>query len=318
VDFDPSDDQQAILEAVGQLLDQHAGAERAIALAPKGAYDFELAAALEEAGFLGVADAEGAGPLDAALVVEAVARAAGTVAVGAEALVVPGLGAGELARPVALASADHRGPLRFLAHARTLLVADDDAVRVIALEPGEVESVRSSFGFPVGRFAGASDRLPPTLLSRGQALGAGSALRLRDWWRLALALEASGAMRAALDETVAYLKQRRQFGHPIASFQAVQHRLADCAIAVEGSRWLAYEAAYYGAPAERAATAASYALAAAGQVFAETHQLSGAIGFTREHDLHVWTMRLRALCLELGGTVAHRRALTALRWGGGP
>jgi len=72
---------------------------------------------------------------------------------------------------------------------------------------------------------------------------------------------------------------------------------------------------YHGAPAERSSTAAAYALAAAGRVFSETHQLSGAIGFTREHDLHVWTMRLRALCLELGGATAHRRAVTEARWG---
>jgi alkylation response protein AidB-like acyl-CoA dehydrogenase len=123
-------------------------------------------------------------------------------------------------------------------------------------------------------------------------------------------------MRAALDYTVDYLKQRRQFGRAIGSFQAVQHRLAGCAIAVEGSRWLAYEAAYKGAPAELAATAAAYAMQAAGRVFAETHQLSGAIGFTREHDLHVWSMRLQALRLELGGVGGHRRAVATARWRG--
>ena len=64
-----------------------------------------------------------------------------------------------------------------------------------------------------------------------------------------------------------------------------------------------------------AAGAAAYALAAAGRVFSETHQLSGAIGFTHEHDLHVWTMRLQALRVELGGVTGHCRALSATRWG---
>ena len=122
-------------------------------------------------------------------------------------------------------------------------------------------------------------------------------------------------MAACLAVTVAYLSERRQFGRTIGSFQAVQHRLANCAIQIEASRWLAREAAFHGAPREATATAAAYALAAAGDVFSETHQLSGAIGFTREHDLHVFSMRLQALRIELGGLGGHRRALAAARWG---
>jgi hypothetical protein len=49
-------------------------------------------------------------------------------------------------------------------------------------------------------------------------------------------------------------------------------------------------------------------------VFRETHQLSGAIGYTREHDLHVWSMRLQALRLELAGAAAQRRAVAESRW----
>jgi hypothetical protein len=74
------------------------------------------------------------------------------------------------------------------------------------------------------------------------------------------------------------------------------------------------EAAFRGAPSEAAATAAAYAAAAAAQVFAETHQLSGAMGFTRQHDLHVFSLRLQALRLEAGGEGAHRRAAAAARW----
>ena len=121
-------------------------------------------------------------------------------------------------------------------------------------------------------------------------------------------------MAGALAATVAYLTQRKQFGRPIASFQAVQHRLAACAVQVEGARWLALEAAAHGAPAEAAAVAATHAAATARRVFAETHQLSGAIGYTREHPLHVFTMRLQALRLELGGAPAHARAAAAARW----
>jgi hypothetical protein len=303
VDLDPTPEQAAIAEAVGHLLAGAAGPERAIRLAAEGAYDGELERTLEEAGFLDAALETG--PLEALLVVEAVARAAGVAAVGAGALVAPLVAGRRLPGPVALAEAP--GLVRFGAHARSLLLRDGEAARAIALVPGDVLPVRSKFGYPMGR-------LPAGLASRGEVLGPGSGERLLAWWRVALAAEAVGAMQAALDTTLAYAKRRRQFGRAIGSFQALQHRLAHCAVLVEGSRWLAYEAAAAGAPAEAAATAAAHATAAAGVLFAETHQLSGAMGFTREHPLHVWSMRLVALRLEAGGPDAHRRAAASARW----
>ena len=110
------------------------------------------------------------------------------------------------------------------------------------------------------------------------------------------------------------MKRRRQFGRAIGSFQAVQHRLAQCAVHVEGSRWLVYEAASQNAPDEATAAAAAHAAAAANLVFSDTHQFTGAMGFTREHDLHVWSMRLQVLRLEAGGAAAHRRAVAEARW----
>ena len=148
-------------------------------------------------------------------------------------------------------------------------------------------------------------------------MGAGSGAALREAWRLGLAAETVGAMDAALMQTVEYLKARRQFGRTIGSFQAVQHRLAECAIEVEASRWLVREAAGVADRREAVCVAAAFALAAAGRVFAETHQLSGAIGFTREHDLHVWSMRLHALRQELGGVQGHREAIVHERWRSG-
>ncbi len=121
-------------------------------------------------------------------------------------------------------------------------------------------------------------------------------------------------MEAALDVTVDYVKRRRQFGRAIGSFQALQHRLAECAVRVEATRWLTYEAAAQGAQEQAAATAAAYASDAAHHLFRETHQLTGAMGFTREHDLHVFSMRLEALRVELGGISAHRRAIARARW----
>ncbi len=306
MNFDLSEDQRAIVDAVDRILAAQAGPARAIALAAKGESDAELASALAAAGFDAIASE--AGPLEAVLLVERVAHAAGCVAFAASALVAPLVAGRALAPPVALARAGDAGPVRFAPGARTLLVLEGDRARVAPLVPGDVTPVRSNFGYPMGRVSAAA-------LAGGELLAPGSGARLAAWWRVALAAEVLGAMDAALRFTVSYLNQREQFGKPIASFQAVQHRLADCAVLVEGTRWLSYETAAKGAPGEAAATLASFASAAAGRVHRETHQLSGAIGYTTEHDLHVWTMRLQALRLELGGPPSQLRALAQLRWG---
>lgn len=309
MDFELDDDQRQILEAVGALLERHAGPARASELAQKSEYDFALDTALAEAGFDEIVEpSTGEGALSGVLVVEAIGRAAGLSSYGFQAVVAPAVVGARLPGPVALAEAPSDQPIRFGAHARSLLWVDGDTARWCALEPGEVVSVRSGFGYPFGR-------VDPSVAARGETLGEGSGDRLRSWWRLAVAAEAVGSMAAALDQTVAYLKLRRQFGRPIASFQAVQHRLAECAIGVEGSRWLVYEAAHQRAPDEATACAAAYALDTARLVFRETHQLSGAIGFTYQHDLHAWSMRLHALAAELGGVASHRRALADARWG---
>ena len=297
-----------MLDAVAALLARHAGPARAAELAAKGAYDDALDAALAAAGFSEVALGEETGALEAVLITERVAKAAGAVAFAAGGLVAPLAVGRALPGPVALARVDDAGPIRFAPAARSLLVLDGEVARVTTLAPGDVAPLRSNFGYPVGRIAEPARQ-------RGEALGAGSGERLLAWWRVALAAEALGAMDGALRFTVGYVSEREQFGRPIGSFQAVQHRLAECAVLVEGARWLVYEAAAQGAPAEAAACAAGFALTAAGRVHRETHQLSGAIGYTTEHDLHAWSMRLQALRLELGGAGAQLRALARERWG---
>ena len=312
MDFELSPDQRAIAEALTQLLERHAGPARAAELAAKGEYDAALDVALAEAGFDSLATGGGGdtGPLEAALATESVARAGGAVAFAATALVVPCVARRLLPGPVALARVGEEGPVRFASHARTLLVTDGDRARVVGLSPGDTTPIRSNFGYPFARISAQARR-------RGDALEPGSGERLVAWWRVALAAEALGAMDAALRFTVAYLSERKQFGRPIGSFQAVQHRLAECAVAIEGTRWMVYEAAAHGAPAGLACATAGHASLAAGQVHRETHQLSGAIGYTTEHDLHVWSMRLQALRLELGGAGAHFRALAREHWGAG-
>ena len=306
MDFELDDDQQAIMEAVGSLLAQRAGAARAVELGREGKYDGELEAALDEAGFLDVALADETGMLEAVLVTEAVAAAAGVAAVGEASIVAPGLLGERPAGAVAVVHAEAGELVRFAAHARTLLVDRGDTASRVDLSPGTIEGVRTNFMVPVARVD--VDSL------EGESLGTGSGATLRRYWRLAIAAECAGLMSAALDLTVAYTKERRQFGRAIGSFQALQHRLAYCKVAVEATRWLTYEAAASDADAEKTALAAAYAADAAQQLFVETHQITGAMGYTREHDLHVFSMRLRPLMLALGGASAHARAATGARW----
>lgn len=304
MDFDLNEDQQAILEAVNRLLEQHAGPARAIQLFNEQGYDHLLDQALFEAGFMGIRN--DAGPLEAALVVEAIARHAGLCSAAAELLLAPVLTHENFGGPIALATQQTlQAPLRYAAHAKQLILLTDSHAQLITLKKGDMEAVPSNFGYPMGKL------IRPV---SGKALGKDSTEALRRWWRLSLAIEAVGTMDAALQHTVEYVKQRRQFGRAIGSFQAIQHRLSICAIQVEASRWLAREAAYHNAPAEAVANAAAFALAAADLLFTETHQMSGAIGFTREFNLHVWSMRLHTLRQELGGVSAHRKAVVEARW----
>jgi len=301
-------DQDELLDGLGRLLANESGAERAMALG-LGTYDAALHELLAETGFLHVGRGPGTGPLEAALVVEAVAASGGGVAAAAAALVAPALLDDDPVGPIALADRAGSSLVRFGSVASTLLALDGERAIVVDLEPGEIEPVRSTFGVPVGRVPGA-------LWARARDLGPGAGEVMRSWWRTAIAVEQVGLLSAALHITVEHVNTRVQFGHPIAGFQAVRHRLAECAVLLEGARWLARETAALGAPAEAAATACTQAIAAAKQVAAETHQLSGAIGFTKEYPLHVFTTRAQGLTLELGGLEAHARALTALRWRG--
>jgi alkylation response protein AidB-like acyl-CoA dehydrogenase len=309
VRFELDADQRAVLDAVEGILESNAGPARARQLGgDQPRHDAELAELLRAQGFLGLAGEEGAGPLDAGLVVEAVARHAGVISVGPEALVVPGaLGGRSLAAPVVLAVARTTDPVRFAADAATLVSVDESEAYVVDLRPGDAEPVASRFGYPMARVHRWD----------GESLGPGSSAAVRAWWRVAVAVEVAGVARAALDTTVGHVRDRHQFGRPLGSFQGVQHRLAECEVLAQGARWLALEAAWARADPERAAAAAAQAVRVADRVFWETHQFSGALGFTVEYDLHLWTMRLPALRAELLALGSPATALAATRWGDG-
>ncbi|MEU0386445.1 acyl-CoA dehydrogenase family protein [Streptomyces chartreusis] len=125
------------------------------------------------------------------------------------------------------------------------------------------------------------------------------------WARLATAAQALGVGLALLDRTVAYVKQRCQFGVPIGSFQAVKHRLADAKIALEFARPLVLGAALTLRPAEVAAAKVAACEAAYGTARTAL-QLHGAIGYTAEYGLSLWLTKARALRTAWGDPHACR------------
>ena len=110
--------------------------------------------------------------------------------------------------------------------------------------------------------------------------------------------------------TTEYVKQRVQFGRPIGTFQAIQHHSADIATDVECSRPMAYQAVSLLAEGLPAATQVSMAKAwvsdAYQRVCALAHQSHGAIGFTRDHNLQLYSRRARAQEVAFGNASFHR------------
>jgi len=134
---------------------------------------------------------------------------------------------------------------------------------------------------------------------------------------VAMALSTVATCRSIFEATVAYAKDRHQFGRPIGSFQAVKHRLADCFLAVERASALAWFAALTVAEEDpRRPLAVAMAKAAAGdcaQLLARDGlQLHGGIGFTWEHDLHFLLKRAVTGDLLFGGAAFHRARVAEL------
>jgi alkylation response protein AidB-like acyl-CoA dehydrogenase len=140
--------------------------------------------------------------------------------------------------------------------------------------------------------------------------GAANAAALATGW-VCLAAEALGGAQAALERTVTYSKERVQFGRPIGSFQAYKHRLADMMIEIEQARSAVYWAA---CAIDEGASDADIALHSAKSLAADTYfmcagnmiQLHGGIGFTWEHDAHLFFKRARSIQTLLGNGAWHR------------
>ena len=130
-------------------------------------------------------------------------------------------------------------------------------------------------------------------------------------------VQLAGLGRQVLDVTTAYVKERKQFGVPIGSFQAVQHHLADMAVSVRSVEHLARQAVW--ALAEGSDDAEMHVARAKHstsklipQVCWTAHQCHGAIGFTWEHDLHLYTRSALQWAVEFGDADQHADKLASI------
>jgi alkylation response protein AidB-like acyl-CoA dehydrogenase len=145
------------------------------------------------------------------------------------------------------------------------------------------------------------------------ALPAGTLQQVRDALAVHRAFDALGGAARLLEMTVAYAGQREQFGAAIGSFQAVKHHCADMAVGVEAGRaalWaaaLSLDSAADDVRSRAASAAIAYAKSAASQVAGTALQVHGGIGFTWEHDLHLFLRRIK-VDEAVDGTVAEHRA----------
>jgi alkylation response protein AidB-like acyl-CoA dehydrogenase len=344
MNFDFSDDQRTIKATAHELLASRSPFERVREAAEARRYDDALWRELCELGWPGIAVAEehggqGLGAVELAVLLEELGYAvAATPLLGTAlaALAIQHAGSEEQrARWLpALASGEATG-----AFGRADLVADaQDAAVIVLVEDGAAgggdtaaggeERARRDAGPPTARLIARADAdvepidaIDPTrryarVSGDGPALGGDVAAAL-DRAAGAMAAELVGVCQRALDMTVAYVKERKQFGLPVGAFQAVGHRCAQMLLDTETARSAAYFSAWAAdAAPDRLREAAGLARAAAGDagrdVTASAIQAHGGIGFTWEADVHWLYKRAQLDAALLGGAASARIALARL------
>jgi alkylation response protein AidB-like acyl-CoA dehydrogenase len=191
------------------------------------------------------------------------------------------------------------------------MVVPREALRVTPLHP--LDATRGLVRIDLDDTPVADDRMlgepgPPSAHALRRAVEAATT---------ALAIETVGVAQTIFDVTLEYAKQREQFGVPIGSFQAIKHKFADMLLALERARATAYFAALCIAEDDpRRTIATSTAKAAAGDcqrlLAKEGIQIHGGIGYTWEHDMHLYVRRAKVDAQLFGTTHDHRVRIAAL------
>jgi len=319
MDFDLNDEQKQIKQVAHDLLESRSPFPKVREAAEAGTYDSGLWRELVELGWPGIAVASEHGGQDLGMVelvvlLEELGYACAATpllssATAAAVIEVTGTSDQRSRWLPALSSGEATGGV-----GTRELAADADAAAMIVLLDGEdcVLLNRSDADVrelvtidPTRRFA--------TVAGDGEPLGPGAADRVRA----AISAELVGVCQRALDMTLEYVKDRRQFGVPVGSFQAVSHRCAQMLLSTESARSAAYFAAWAAdADPERLPEAAALAAAASGtggrEVTASAIQAHGGIGFTWEADVHWLYKRAQLDAALLGSARQHRAALARI------
>ncbi len=213
-------------------------------------------------------------------------------------------------RRVALGLLIDRGIIVGAAAAADLLLEADDGLHLVATSGVQVEPLEPLDSVDGSRRLARVTWTPtPDTLLADPTVAAAAAL---DRAAVGTAAELCGLSRTMLDMTVGYVSERKQFGVPVGSYQALKHRLADALLALEFAQPLVWRAAQtVGDRHPEASVHASMAKAAAsdaaGIVAEAALQCHGAIGYTVEYDLHLFLKRTWALQRRVGDAAWHRR-----------
>jgi alkylation response protein AidB-like acyl-CoA dehydrogenase len=336
VDFELSDDQVALRDAARSLLDGRSSPTQVRAVVDAGGgIDDALWSAMVEQGWTALAVPESAGGLgfgivELALLLEEVGAHVAPAPILQQALALDALVSGDgpadliealvsgeavgtvAFKPVSVSGRRLTGrpePVIHAPAARILVVRADDALWA-------VDGITSSAEPAMDR----TRSLGWVTLDGATAvrLGGEEAVeRFVDLGALGHSAELLGASARVLDLAVEYAKERVQFGRPIGSFQAVKHRCADMLVDVEGMRSAVYHAAWAlgaGDPdrSVAASTAKTWCSDASRRVMASGLQVHGGIGFTWEHDLHLYVKRAQLDGISFGDATHHRDRLGTL------
>jgi len=216
------------------------------------------------------------------------------------------------------------GEKRFVAfaeqatHALTLVRTDYDEPALIVVpiwksDGVEQSPLKHSSGVPVSSLSFNELEVPETNIIATGDKAIEAANELIAAGGVARSAQLAGLGRAVVDATVEYTANREQFGVPVGSFQAVQHHLAEMAISAKQVNHLVHSAAWsFSQEGYSVDTAAQAKIAASDKIAAlcwTAHQCHGAIGFTWEHDLHLYTRRALAWKTDYGDSTFHKSKL---------
>ncbi len=302
--FSPNPDQAALSAMLDKVMASVDAGWKASADWQRFDWSANLDATLEENGVYDCAREETLGAVAAASLTYRLGTLPVLVECAASSLLRP-LVAPDLPRPVAVMEDDGQGAVRFLPVARSVIHLGESGMRWAALPHGTVTALDSPFAYPIGSLA--AEPLQWTSVAADPRAA-------RERWRVAVAAELAGALEGGLDAVLDHVRNRVQFGRPLGSFQAIQHRLAEAAVHIEAGLLLTLKAAQT-ADATDSATALAYVQDASAAIVYDLHQFMGAMGLTLEHPLHRWTYRAKLLRSSLGGAQENQKLVASRRWG---